>query len=141
MVSGGVAWIREPSRPAGTTRTPRSSASLSVALARAEQPAAVPARRLESLARLVHAVEQLRHLLEHHEARGTRKRVTGMRVGVDVLGPQLPDLLEIVAVEERRRERQTAPERLADADDVRDLLARPHLAHPAEPREDRVDDE
>src|SRR4029079_10471129 len=97
-----------------------------------------PTRLLEPLARLTHAVEQLRYFLEHHEARGARKRVTGMRVGVGVLEPQLPDLLEIVAVEERRRERQTAPERFADTDDVRDLLARPHLAHPAETREDRV---
>ena len=64
-----------------------------------------------------------------------------MRVRVHVLRPELPRLLEPVAVEQRRRERQPAAERLADAEHVRDLLAGPHLADAAETGVDRVDDE
>ena len=112
MVSGGVAWISEPSSPAGTT-------------------APVPAGPLEALARLVHSVEQLRHLVEHHEARGAGEGIAGVGVRVDVLRPELPDVFEAVAVKQRRRERQPAAERLADAEHVRDLLARPHVADAA----------
>ena len=101
----------------------------------------MPSGPLEALARLAHPVEQLRNLVQHDEARGARERVPGVRVRVDVLGAELPHLLETVAIEERRRERQAAAERLADAEHVRDFLAGPHLADPAEPREDRVDDE
>ena len=101
----------------------------------------MPAGPLEPLARLPHALEQLRHLGEHDESRGARERVPDVRVRVYVLRPELPDLLEAVAIEQHRRERQTAAERLADAEHVRDLFTRPHLADTAEPAEDRVDDE
>ena len=131
IVSGGVAWIRRAVEACRDDEDAARERLVRVALARAEQPAPVPARPLEALARLAHAAEQLRHLGEHDEACRARERVAGMRVRVDVLRPELPGLLEAVAVEQRRRKRQAAAERLADAEHVRDFLARPHLADAA----------
>jgi hypothetical protein len=101
----------------------------------------VPARALEALAGVAHASEQLRHLVEHDECGRAGERVARVRVGVDVFRAELPHLRETLLHEQRRRQRQPAAERLADADDVRDLLARPQLAGPPEAGVDRVDDE
>ena len=101
----------------------------------------MPARLLEALTRIAHAVEQLRHLVEHHQACRAGERVPDVRVRVHVLGAESPGRLQALAVKQRRRQRQAAAERLAHAEHVRDLLARPHLTHPAEPRVDRVDNE
>ena len=101
----------------------------------------MPARLLEAVTSIAHTVEQLRYLVEHHQARGAGERVPDVRVRVHVLGAESPGRLEALAVEQRRRQRQAAAERLADAEHVRDLLARPQLAHPAEPRVDRIDHE
>ena len=141
IVSGGVAWMSEPSRPAGTTSTPRSSASSALpARARRSPRPAQPARSKRSpIADDV--VEQRRHLVEHDERRCARERVADVRVRVDVRVAELPERLEAVAHEERSRERQPAAERLADADDVGDVGAGPELADAAEARVDRVDDE
>ena len=141
IVSGGVAWIREPSRPAGTTSTPRASASsASPSRARSSPRPCQPACSKRSPASRTRP-SSFGTSSSTTRRGGARERVPDVRVRVDVLRPELPGLLEPVAVEERRRERQAAAERLADAEHVRDLLARPHLADAAEPRIDRVDDE
>jgi hypothetical protein len=57
---------------------------------------------------------------------------------VDVCRAEIPSVLEL-RPEERRREGQPAAERLADAEDVREVEARPQLADPPHARVDRVD--
>ena len=133
IVSGGVAWISEPSSPAGTTRTPRSSASAaSPARARNRPCPCQPARSNRSPASTTRS-RSAGQLVQQHERRGARERAADVGVRVDVLRPELPQLLQPVAVEERGRERQAAAERLADAEHVRDVVARTELADPAEP--------
>jgi hypothetical protein len=90
---------------------------------------------------LVDARQQLRHLVEHDERGRARERISGVRVRVDVLDAELPHVCELAPDEQRRRQRQAAAERLADAEHVCDLGAWPQFADPAETREDRVDDE
>src|SRR5439155_5273711 len=66
-------------------------------------------------------------------------RVVDVRVRVDVYVAQLPDPLELVAVEERGRDRQAVAERLADHEHVGELGPGPELSRAAEPSVDRVD--
>ena len=108
---------------------------------RPKQAFAVPTGGCETLRELVDARQQLRHLLEHDERRGARKRIPAVRVRVDVLDAELPHLLELSPHEQRRREREAPAERLADTKDVCNVRAWPHLADAAERGEDRVDDE
>src|SRR5581483_567827 len=107
----------------------------------AQQAASVPAGALEALPLLANVVEERRQLLEQDERGRAGERIADVGVCVDVCRPELPQLLEPLAVEERRREREAAAERLADADDVRELRSRPRLADPPEAGVDRVDDE
>src|SRR5689334_21051715 len=107
---------------------------------RAEQSLAVPAGFGEAVAELAHPRQQRRHLLEDDERRRARERVADVRVRVDVFRAEVPEPREAVAQEERRAQRQAAAERLADAEDVGDLGARPERADASEPGVDRVDD-
>ena len=90
MVSGGVAEISEPSRPAGITITPRRSASHASPARARSRPGAVPAGRLEALAGGLDAAEQPGHLVEHDERGRARERVAHVRVRVDVLRARAP---------------------------------------------------
>ena len=125
IVSGGVAWIERAVEARRDDEHAALERVVRVALPRARSSPrpCQPARSKRSPV-VAHVVEQLRHLVEHDERRGARERVADVRVRVDVLGPELPELLEAVAVEERGRERQPAAERLADAEHVGDLARR-----------------
>ena len=140
IVSGGVAWINEPSRPAGTTRTPRSSASSALpSRARRSPRPRHPARSKRSPAsapaRGASAPPRARR--EPPRTRAGSRRACGCR------RPPGPSRQTSSSPRGRRARPRAAPaaERLADAEHVRDLLAGPHLADPAQPRVDRVDDE
>src|SRR5438105_5002523 len=98
---------------------------------RAKEPGAVPPRGRELVAQLVNTVEETRDLLEDNEPCRTRKRITDVRMGVDVLTAEVPRLREVTSDEERSRQRKAATERLADAQDVGDFRAGPHLAQPS----------
>ena len=64
-----------------------------------------------------------------------------MGVRVQILLAEVPRTLEIGLHEERCRDRQAAAECLADAEDVCNVGAGPHLSDAAEAGEDRVHDE
>jgi hypothetical protein len=101
----------------------------------------MPARGGEALAGHAHTIEHFGGLVEHDERRRARRRITDMRVSEHVFWPEVPYVREFPAYEERRRQRQAAAERLSDADHVRDILTRPHLADATEPGVDCVDNE
>ena len=101
----------------------------------------MPARRGEALTQVAHSLQQLRDLVEDDERRGARERVADVRMRQHVFRPQLPRTCEVAPDEERCGQRQPAAERLADADDVRDVLPGPQLPDAPESRIDRVDDQ
>ena len=140
IVSGGVADERRRG-PRGS-RSPRPQCRVGVSLTRT---AAVPSPCQPAPAnRSPAAVTRSSNPSDFVEDDGRRfagKRIPDVRMRQDVLRTEIPDAFEVWTDEERRRERQAAAERLADADDVRHLLAGPQLADPAEPGVDRVDDE
>ena len=101
----------------------------------------MPARLLEALARDQHPVEELRHGVEDDQRCGARERIADVGVREHVLWPEVPDLLELGTNEERRGDRQPAPERLPGQDHVGQDIGAPDHARPAESAVDRVADE
>src|SRR5438128_1755019 len=113
------------------TSTP-SRLATSQSPSRTRRRPAPPQPTASTRGRLAHPVEEPRRLVEHDERTRARERASHVRVRVDVLDAEVPDLLELRPDEERRRERQAAAEPLADAEDVRMAGARPHLPQAAE---------
>ena len=74
----------------------REASSQSPGRARSRPAPCQPARSKRSPGAR-HAVEQPRHLVEDDERRRAGERVADVRVRVDVLRPELPELLEAVA--------------------------------------------
>src|SRR6266516_7087911 len=101
----------------------------------------MPARGCEALRELLDARKEPRDLFEHDERPRARERIPAVRMRVDVLEAELPHTFELTPHEQRRRQRQAPTERLADAHDICDVRARPHLTDAPECGEDRVDHE